>query len=196
MKGFIAGVIWLCCAAAGGAQTVTVCDRLAAHPSDPDKVTEGVESEQVKIEEAVAACRDALKANPNEARLSYQLGRVLFYKGERAEGFGYIEAAAKLRYRQAQFVVGYIHTEGYKDFTRADDCKALPLWRDAADRGHYAAEISLSRNVLRGVYAGCGAVPERARILDYLESAKKKTRGYYEQLLVDTLLELARKGGK
>ncbi|MGH9837566.1 MAG: hypothetical protein ACREEM_02150 [Blastocatellia bacterium] len=192
MKWMLVCLFCLFCASVAFAQSVTECDRLAAHPSDPDKTTEGVDSEKVKVEDAINACRDAVKAAPNEARLSYQLGRVLFYKGERAEGFSFIEKAAKMRYRQAEFVAGYIHTEGYKDFTKPDDCKALPLWRDAADRGHYASEMSLARNYLRGVYAKCGATLEPAKIVAYLESAKKKAKGYYENLLVDYLLEQAK----
>jgi TPR repeat protein len=176
------------------AQTpITECDRLAAHPSDPDKLTEGVETEKVRLEEAIKACREAVKVNPDDARRHYQLGRVLFYKGEHAEGFRHIEQAARLSYRQAQFVAGYIHTEGYKGFTPPDDCKAFPLWRQAAERGHYAAEVSLSRNHLRGVYAKCGVKLDQTRVIAYLESAKKKAKGYYENLLVDYLLEQARK---
>jgi len=33
-------------------------------------------------------------------------------------------------------------------------------------------------------------------VIAYLESAKKKAKGYYENLLVDYLLEQARKGVK
>jgi TPR repeat protein len=190
MKGIFGFLLFLSLALpAMGQSPAASCDRLAAHPSDPDKTAEGVDSEKVEIDAAIRACREALQASPNEARFSYQLGRVLFYKGERAEGFRHLENAAKLRHRQAQFVAGYIHTEGYKDFTPVDHCKALPLWRDAADRGHYASEISLSRNHLRGVYAACGVKLEPAVIAGYLESAKKKTKSYYETLLVDYLLE-------
>lgn len=174
---------------ASAQSNITDCDRLAAHPSDPDKLTEGIPSESVKIPEAVAACQSALKAAPDDARLNYQLGRVLFYKKEYAEGFRYLEKSAKLKYRQAQFVVGYLHTEGREGFLKPDHCKAIPLWQEAANRGHYAAEISLSRNYLRGVYASCEMKFDRAVLIGYLESAKKKTKSYYEQILVDYLLE-------
>lgn len=196
MKRTIASLALVVVAAAGAfAQApVTDCDRLAAHPSDPDKLTEGVESEKVRIDQAIRACRESVKAGPDDARQHYQLGRVLFYSGQRAEGFSHIEKAAGLRYRQAQFVAGYIHTEGYQGFTRPDDCKALPLWKDAADRDHYAAQVSLGRNFLRGVYGRCAIRIDRAAVASYLESAKKKTKSYYENLLVDYLIEQLRKG--
>jgi hypothetical protein len=47
----------------------TECDRLAAHPSDPDKVSEGVASQDVKLDQAIAACRQAVAADPENARL-------------------------------------------------------------------------------------------------------------------------------
>jgi hypothetical protein len=60
--------------------------------------------------------------------------------------------------------------------------------------GECAAEVSLSRNYLRGIYGTCGAKLDHARVVGYLESASKKTKSYYEKLLVEYLLEEALKG--
>jgi TPR repeat protein len=175
---------------------VTECDRLAAHPSDPDKLTEGVVTPVVMqaLKPAIAACEQAVAADPENPRLNYQLGRVLFYNQEYARGFRHVEKAATLRHRQAQFVAGLIYADGQEGFIKPDPCRSVPLWQDAADRGHYAAEVSLSRNYLRGIYDRCGVTLKRDAIIGYLESASKKTKSYYEKILVEYLLEHTRKG--
>ena len=64
------------------AQDIHACDRMAANPPDPDRVTTGVERADVDIPAAIAACRSAVETDPDTARYSYQLGRVLFYDGQ------------------------------------------------------------------------------------------------------------------
>jgi TPR repeat protein len=192
---FLVFIAWMAIPSIVAAQNqVTECDRLAAHPSDPDKLTEGVATQDVKLDRAIAACQMAVAADPNNARLNYQLGRVLYYKKNYELGLKYVDKAAAGGHRQAQFVAGLIYTDGQKDFLKPDPCRAIPLWQDAASREHYAAEVSLSRNYLRGIYDKCSGTLDRAKIVSYLESASKKTKGYYEKLLVEYLLEEARKG--
>ncbi|MCK0207435.1 hypothetical protein MWN33_05235 [Starkeya koreensis] len=63
------------------AQSLTRCDELAANPHDlqrPNTIP-GAEYAFLKLNgrEAVDACRDALKRNPRDGRISYQLGRAL-----------------------------------------------------------------------------------------------------------------------
>ena len=84
----------------------TDCDVLAAHPSDPDKITEGVGSD-VMLVPAVAACKDAVSKDPGNRRLRYQLGRVLFYSGQTQEAWPHLEYAAENGSAQAQFVVSH-----------------------------------------------------------------------------------------
>ena len=47
---------------------ITECDRLAAHPEDPQKVTPGVHQNDIDYPKAIAACEQALVANPSEPR--------------------------------------------------------------------------------------------------------------------------------
>lgn len=190
------GLLLLWCAqGAPVSAQVTECDRLAAHPSDPDKLTEGVATAALMqaLAPAIAACEQAVAADPDNPRLNYQLGRVLFYNQEYARGFRHVEKAAALGHRQAQFVAGLIYADGQEGFLQPDHCRSLSLWQQAADRGHYAAEVSLSRNYLRGVYERCGTQVKREAIVGYLQSASKKTKSYYEKLLVEYLLEQAEK---
>ena len=79
------------------------CDVLAAHPSDPDKIADGVGGD-VMLVPAVAACKDAVSKDPNNRRLRYQLGRVLFYSGQTQDAWqrvcgmaGKTLAAAKIQ---------------------------------------------------------------------------------------------------
>ena len=57
------------------------CDRLAAQPDDSEKVTDGVEVEELNADDAILFCRKAVKIHPNVARFAYQLGRA-HHKGK------------------------------------------------------------------------------------------------------------------
>ncbi len=75
------------------------CDRLAANPPDPDRVTTGVERKDVDIAASIMACQEAVAAAPDEARFSYQLGRVLFYDGQTQASLKAFRRAIELNYR-------------------------------------------------------------------------------------------------
>ena len=72
-------------AAALAVAPVTECDRLAAHPSDPDRVAPGVAQPDVDLAKAIPACQAAVKAYPDSGRLNYQLARSLGYAGRGRE---------------------------------------------------------------------------------------------------------------
>jgi TPR repeat protein len=170
----------------------TECDLLAAHPSDPDRLGAGVPASQVRAwnDAAIDACRRAVAAEPANARVRYNLGRALFYRGRRAEALPELARAADQRHRQSQFVLGLLYADGVAEVVAADACRALPLWRDAADRGHYAARVSLAHDWLRGRYARCERVPDRDTVAKYLEAALPEARkDYYQRLLVTDLQE-------
>ena len=170
----------------------TECDLLAGHPSDPDRVGAGVPTAQVRAwnEAAIAACSRDVAARPTEHRLRYNLGRALFYRGRSAEALRELEAAAGARHRQAQFVLGLLQTDGVPDVLVPDACRALPLWWDAARRGHYAARISLARQWLRDAYADCAAVPGRDEIGGFLAAVASQAQAdYYQGQLVAELQE-------
>lgn len=92
---------------------ITGCDRLAANPPDPDRVTVGVAREDVDIPAAIASCRLAQASHPEVARFSYQLGRVLFYDGQTEQAWVAFTRAINQGYRQAKFLVGLIMNRGY-----------------------------------------------------------------------------------
>jgi len=175
-----------------GVPSVTECDRLAAHPSDPDKVTAGVPTAEVKgwNESAIWACRAAVKEAPGDPRQRYQLGRALFYDGERAEALEHLDVAASGKYRQAQFVLGLMYTDGVPGILAAEACKALGLWQEAASRGHFAARVALGRDWARGAYRGCEDVPSAEEVDAWLAAARAESKDYYQRLLIDWAREV------
>lgn len=179
---------------AGELEVPTACDLLAAHPSDPDKIVEGVSAETVRpsLDKAIAACRVDVERYPEEARLVYYLGRVLFYAGSFQEGMQYVDRAAAMGHRQSQFVSALIYFDGVPQAIPADACRAMNLWQDAASRGHYAASQTLARHALAGRFAGCENVPARADMHGWVEAitAQPQASDFYHGLLNGLLLEL------
>jgi TPR repeat protein len=166
---------------------VTECDRLAAHPEDPDRVAPGVPQAQVDTARAIAACQAAVAADPKNPRLNYQLARALGYAGRGREAGPYREAAVAGNYPQALFVVGFIHLFGLNDAER-DPCKAADLIRRSADAGRLAGLIGYPAYLLTGRFAGCPADLPRAQLLGYLERARAMVGSdFYRGLLIDTL---------
>jgi TPR repeat protein len=176
---------------AGAPAGPTECDLLAGHPSDPDKVGAGVPTAQVRAwnDAAIDACRRDVAASPGDARLRYNLGRALFYRGRSTEAIEQIEIAAARQHRQAQFVLGLLHADGVPDVLPSEPCRALPLWADAARRGHYAAQVSVARDWLRGRYDACAGKPSRDEIGGFLTAAAQAKSDYYQGLLLADLRE-------
>lgn len=166
---------------------VTECDRLAAHPSDPDRITAGVPESKVDTTAAIPACQAAVAADPTNGRLNYQLARALGYAGRGKEAAPYREAAVKAEYPQALFVVGYIHLLGLNDAPK-DACKAGELIRRSALKGRHAGLVGFPHWSLAGAFNGCAVVQDKAEMRRFLEAAKPMSRGdYYQTILIESL---------
>jgi TPR repeat protein len=167
-------------------ELVTDCDRLAANPLDPDRIVPGVPREHIDLPRATAACRAAVAADPNTGRLSYQLGRCLFYAGQTADALVSFRQAADLGYRQAHFILGLImmrRSQGV-DF---DLGQIESHWRLAARAGHINAQVSYVREVLKGTFAGIDGCSDRDELKRFLERARPKV-DYLGGLLIEDLL--------
>lgn len=166
---------------------VTECDRLAAHPSDPDRVTAGVPESKVDTAAAIAACQAAVAADPRNGRLNYQLARALGYAGRGREAAPFREAAVAADYPQALFVVGYIHLLGLNDAPK-DACKAGDLIRRSALKGRHAGLVGFPHWALQGVFAGCDIKQDKAEMRAFLDAAKPMSKGdYYQTILIESL---------
>lgn len=171
----------------------TECDRLAAHPSDPDRVAPGVARRDIDLPRAIAACEAAVRADPGNPRLNYQLGRVLTYAGRGRESRPFREAAVSAGYPQALFVVGYLALFGLDDEPR-DPCRAADLVRRSALAGRLAGEIAFVHWALEGRFDGCPTPRDRAEMQRFLAAARGRIGGdFFQGLLIDRLeADLAR----
>jgi len=171
--------------------TVTACDRLIAHPEDPDRVAPGVETRDVDLPGAIAACTaDADKAapgSPDYARLQYQLGRAWFYNKQTQRALPFLERAAAAGSEQAQFVLGYVIDAGLQGVA-ANPCQVEDLWVRSARAGRLAAQVSYPHHVRRGRFAGCRIQGSPEEMRGFLKSAASRPdNNYYQGLLISVL---------
>ncbi|NKB43664.1 MAG: hypothetical protein GKS03_05235 [Alphaproteobacteria bacterium] len=160
---------------------ITECDALASHPEDPDRIAPGVDD--VLLLAGRAACEAAVAEDPENRRLRYQLGRVLFYAGDTSESMPHLEFAAESGSKQAQFVLGYIIDEALQGLKR-DACKVEDLWVRSARQGRFAARVSYPRNVALGKFDGCEIQANSSEIGSFIDAAREQADGYYQGLLV------------
>ncbi len=131
---------------------VTHCDRLATHPDDPDRNTAGLEREEIDLGAAEAACRAAVEAEPRRAREHYHLARVLYYSDKIEEGMKELTIASDAGYRQAIFVLGYIHSDGK---VKRDDCRAGELFLRGVSLEHPWSGAHLVEKAIAGRFKNC-----------------------------------------
>src|SRR5215475_14417267 len=71
------------------------CDRLAASPTDENRVGPGVAFEQLDAVTAIPVCEQAVQANPSLARLKFQLARALQKAGRQADAAAGYESLSR-----------------------------------------------------------------------------------------------------
>ena len=177
------------------AQTLTECDRLAAHPNDPYRVTDGLTGAQMDLPAAIVACHAALETDPHNPRLNYQLARAYGYSGRHAEGDAFRVRALMAGYPQSLFVMGYILVTGW-DGAEPDPCTGGELIRRAAAAGRYAGLVGFPHYYLMGHFDGCSDYPQidQAEMLEFLDRAASSD--FYQRILVDQLKHQLQQGGE
>lgn len=176
---------------AAWSRSVTECDRLAAHPSDPDKLTPGVSMPDmihVGLERAISACQAAVAADPKNPRLNYQLARSMGYAGRGGEAQPYRDVASGADYPQALFVVGFVYLTGQG--APRDACKAGSLIRRSALAGRNAGLIGFPHYVSQGLFSACPMVrQDKAEMLGFLRTARQhpENQNYYHGLLIESV---------
>jgi hypothetical protein len=133
------GSLWL--AMPHAAAQITRCDELAGHPLDPARVVRGVAFPDMRPTDAIAACNAALKKEPANQRLRFELGRALERGGSYAEAVAAYRRAADSGYAAAQMSLGTMYQDGL-GITR-DDAQAVTWFRNAAERNYALAEDAL-----------------------------------------------------
>ncbi len=166
-------------------QEVTECDRLASHGRDPGHVAPPVTRDTMDKPAAIIACEAAVKAEPGNPRLNYQLGRAYGYSGRGEEAMPYRQKALEAAYPQSTFVIGYLHLIGVT--IEQDTCRALELWQLSAKYKRLAALVALPRHYMRGDFDSCDADISNADLRSYLNEAKSMTSDFYQTMLIDEL---------
>lgn len=127
---------------------VNRCDTLAAEPLDVQAVTDGVFPNDIKVGEAMEACRQAVADFPDVPRFAYQYGRVLYADGQFDLAVAQIKKAVEGGHVRAGQFLGRLYQLG--SGVPLDPEKAIPLFRTAADRGDPYAQYSLGRALMDG----------------------------------------------
>jgi tetratricopeptide (TPR) repeat protein len=149
--------------------SVAECDLLAAHPDDPQRTAPGVESGQLALQEAEAACRIALSEFPNHARINFQLGRVLYYQGRIDESTRYMKRAAESGYPEAIFVLGYLEATSEK---APNPCVAGEYWLRSLALDHPWSAYYLVQLALDGRFEQCAFKLSSAQLAQFAELAE------------------------
>jgi hypothetical protein len=170
------------------ADPVADCDRQAAHPEDPGRVTPGVERKDIDLPAATAACERAVAAAPSNARVRYQYARLLFYGEQNARAVEEMRRAADAGYAQAQFVFGTFVARG-RPGAPADICVAEHYWRHSAAGGRQAARVQYLRYTLKGRFDGCADRLPDAGLRAMLDTAAQSARDFYERIVLEDLAE-------
>jgi hypothetical protein len=147
------------------------CDRLAAHPLDPAKKLPGLGTKEIDLPRAIEACQAAVKEFPDEARFQYQLGRVLFYAGRKAEAMHALYNAVDRGHAQATFVTGYVIS--IDEMLGKDLCRAGWLWRRSVAMDHPYSWFYLGSHALAGDFAACRFEVPRKDIETYAANFAK-----------------------
>nr|WP_321526196.1 hypothetical protein [uncultured Cohaesibacter sp.] len=90
----------------------TECDRLAAHPFDPDAVATGVFYADLDADKVVEACQAAITDYPQEARFFTQLARGLHKAGKPSLVYAASKQGAELGSGQSMAYLGVLYKNG------------------------------------------------------------------------------------
>jgi|GEM_PF-1275835 len=122
---------------------ITLCDKLAASPSDPMAITSGVEFNKIGIDNALAACKEAVQNDYDSARLQFQLGRVFHAKKYYINALKAYLIAANHNYVAAENNIGFLYESGQG--VPQDNEKASKWYLKAAEQGFVMAQNNLGR---------------------------------------------------
>lgn len=174
--------------AAAASSASSDCDRLAAHPEDPQRVTPGVTQDAIDYPVAIRACETAVVAEPENSRLRYQLARLLFYTNQNQRAVEEMKRSADDNHIQAQYIYGTFVARA-RPFAPTDICIAERYWRKAASAGRQAARVQYVRYALKGQFARCSGAADDAELQTFVDAAGKDSKSLFETLFVEDFRE-------
>lgn len=145
---FLTTAVFCNCYAANAQQdslfdVIDECDLLAAHPADPDRMSDGVLDDQIVPALAILACEDAIDTDPDDPRFVFQLGRALLAVGREEEAFARFQEAANDDYAAAWAYLGDSYQFGLG--TSVDGPKAFAAYQKSLELGFRAAESQIAQ---------------------------------------------------
>src|SRR5262249_42906634 len=97
------------------------CDRLAAHSTDPSRPPGIIPVDFAKInaDSAISACQRALAAQPDDARMAFQLARALLKAGNLDAAISFLTKAAENGHVKAMVNLGDVYRNEMNDAPEA-----------------------------------------------------------------------------
>jgi TPR repeat protein len=123
------------------------CDRLAAHPADPQAVTSGIPIDRIDAQRAIRACDLAKSQYPGEKRFVFQLARAHGAANDFLRQKELLEELTRQDYVAAYLALGIVHFNGQG--VSEDKAHGAKLFRQGAERGHVLAILSLAEALLK-----------------------------------------------
>ena len=121
-------------------EALEACDRLAAHPEDPNRLSAGVPETGMAVGIAVQTCAQARALNPESLPTRFNYGRALYAAQRDPEAMVEWIAAAEAGYLPALTLVGDALVAGRAvPGESADFASALHYYEQAAALGHQPA---------------------------------------------------------
>jgi len=131
--------------------TIQPCDKLASAPEDTAKSRglSGVKLEDIKPDDAVKACSDAVREYPGVHRFHYQLGRSLFAQKNYPAARDSYKRAYDLGNTRALYALGAMYDDGTG--VDKDPARARFYYEIAAQLKFAPAIVALASQYERGV---------------------------------------------
>jgi hypothetical protein len=126
------------------ATLIAVCDQAAATPLDQSRPTgaAGLVLEKIDPKIAIPACDAAAKAEPNNPRVAFQLGRAYLAAKDYESARAHFKFAADQGDAGGQNGLGLLYATGRGGLAK-DDQEAARLYKLAADQGHANGQFNL-----------------------------------------------------
>lgn len=172
------------------------CDVLAAHPSDVQRVADGVADDRIISRLAIRACEQAIKENAPDPRFAFQLGRALLAAGRTKDAAQAFEKATDANYAAAWAYLGDAYQFGHNG--PIDWAKAHAAYTKALQGGFLPAKALVEVMMFdKDGYAQDVIAELYRRNVDEInvrskQSRKWETRGYVFSLTQKLMAECDR----
>jgi ketosteroid isomerase-like protein len=164
---------------------VTACDRLASSRYDRLRLAPPKAREDIDVPAAIQQCEADLLRFPADPRITFNLGRLYGYAGDKQKTLERREASAAAGNHNTIFLLGYLDWIAAKD--DGARCAAAREMKLAADRGNYSGQITYATFYNEGRFAACEDRATKAEVAAYVEGARPAVDGFFETRLMEHL---------